>query len=88
MLDLSNLIYRQRLIKLNLPTLQYRRLREDMTEMCKVVTKKCNGKILNLFIKHGNIARGHQYRIEKYRARRNLRQYNFAHRVVNDWNSL
>ena len=78
-----------RLKSCKLPTLHYRRLRGDMIETFKIVSGKydsCAAPILTGL--HSSITRGHDLRLEKFRARYDLRKYFFTNRVVNNWNSL
>jgi len=81
--------YEERLRKLNLPTLTYRRLRGDMIEVFKIVTNKYDqAACSNLFDTNPHSTRGHSYKLFKKRANTNPRKYSFTHRVINPWNSL
>ena len=84
----GNLSYPDRLKKLGLPTLVYRRMRGDMIEMYKIMTEKYDSEVLNLFEINQNVTRGHKFKVIKERPRLDIRKYNFTHRVVNHWNSL
>ena len=86
---LSNLSYEDRLRKLKLPTLSYRRLRGDMIECYKLLNNKYyfnEEDILRL--NHGSSTRGNSMKLCKFRARLDIRKYSFSNRVVNIWNSL
>ena len=86
---LSNLSYEDRLRKLKLPTLSYRRLRGDMIECYKLLNNKYyfnEEDILRL--NHGSSTRGNSMKLCKFRARLDIRKFSFSNRVVNIWNSL
>jgi hypothetical protein len=76
--------YNQRLRKLNMPTLKYRRARGDMIEVFNIL----NG----IYDTHTTIgmmelntqanARGHNKKLKKQSCRLNVRKYPFTSRVV------
>jgi hypothetical protein len=88
--SLKNMEYIQRLRKQNMPTLKYRRAREDMIEVFKIL----NG----IYDMHATIGmmelntqantRGHNKKLKKQSCRLNVRKYSFTSRVVDIWNSL
>ena len=85
---LKDLDYEDRLKKLKLPTLAYRRLRGDLIEVYKIMTGKydpdaCEGLIVR---REGERSTGHPHKIFKERPSRDLRKYGFPHRVVDLWN--
>ena len=85
---LKNLEYEDRLRRLKLPTLAYRRLRGDLIEVYKVMTCKydpevCEGLIVR---REDDRSTGHPHKIFKERANRDLRKNSFPHRVVDVWN--
>ena len=88
--QLKKLEYEERLMKLNLPTLAYRRSRGDLIEAFKIITGKydedCTEGIFQM--RDMGITRGNSKKIFKTRTRLNLRTYSFPHRIVNDWNDL
>jgi len=68
--------YCDRLKACKLPTLHYRRLRGDMIETFKIVSGKydrCAAPILTGL--HSSVTRGHDLRLEKFRARYDLHKY-------------
>ena len=86
---LKNLSYPERLRKLKLPSLSYRRLRGDM-----ITTFKITNGLLDLepgiffsLPPHQN-TRGHSKKLAKEKARTEKRRATFAPRIVNCWNSL
>ena len=87
---LRSLSYPDRLRRLKLPTLVFRRLRGDMVEVYKslhhVYDRRTSRGTLNLV--NNTRTRGHSLKLQKPRARRNVRLNCFGHRVVNDWNQL
>jgi hypothetical protein len=82
--SLKNMEYNQRLRKLNMPMLKYRRARGDMIEVFKIL----NG----IYDIHATIGmmelntRGHNKKLKKQSCRLNMRKYSFTSRVI--WNSL
>ena len=85
---LKGLDYEQRLKKLRLPTLAYRRLRGDLIEVFKVMTGKydpevCEGLIVR---REDDRSTGHPHKIFKERPVKDLRKNSFPHRVVDIWN--
>jgi len=87
---LKELTYPQRLQRLGLSTLVYRRLRGDVVEVYQILEgvydESVSGGILRL--SHNTHTRGHRRKLVKSVSRRNLRLHTFSQRVVNPWNSL
>ena len=87
-----DLPYSQRLKKLKLPTLSYRRLRGDLIEVYKMfeVYDKEVGQFLKLWAdmapRTGN--RGHPRKLYPQHANSQVRRNSFAIRVVKEWNGL
>ena len=87
--QLKGLTYPERLQRLKLPTLVYRRLRGNMIEVYKITHGLCKVKQEELLPKkryYGN--RGHQWQLEKIRVSSSTRQHSFTHRIVTTWNTL
>ncbi len=85
---LQNLNYEERLRKLDLPTLVYRRLGGDMVEVYKILNQHYDPAVnINFQLRKGP-ARGNILKILKPRCRTRLRQGTFQVRVVDAWNSL
>ena len=82
---LKNLSYEERLNKLKLPSLNYRRTRGDMITVFKLAHSK---DFHIMFTPCKNITRGHNLKIEKHFNRLEVRKNCFSHRVVNQWNAL
>ena len=86
---LSQLSYEERLRKLKLPTLTYRRLRGDMIEVFKIMSGKYDPEVSDLFAKSTTQAtRGHGYKLFKKRPKLDVRKFSFCYRVVDIWNRL
>ena len=85
--SLKGLSYQERLCKLKLPTLVYRRVRGDMIETFKIIKiyPKDVTPVLEL---HTGITRGHAYKLSKTRSYKSTRHNFFTTRIVNLWNSL
>ena len=86
---IKNLTYKDRLKRLKLPTLKYRRIRGDMIEVYKILTNKYDSGV-NLYLEkqQDNITRGHSLKLVNNRYHYDLRKVSFAPRIVNVWNSL
>lgn len=87
--EVKDLTYEERLKRLRLPSLYYRRQRGDMIQVYKIVTGKVKLDQDKL-LPPSNVGRtrGHNQKLMKRRSRLNLRKYSFGYRVVDDWNSL
>ena len=88
---LSDLSYEDRLRRLKLPSLSYRRSRGDMIEVYKIMSGKYDPEISNIFQhqeQENRNTRGHKYKLFKPRGRLNISKNSFCIRVVNMWNSL
>jgi hypothetical protein len=86
--ELKGLDYEDRLRRLKLPSLQYRRARGDMIEAYKHLQGHytTNQSLLEL---HGpSTTRGHNLKLKKKYARTSLRRHFFSNRIVDLWNSL
>ena len=87
--NLKNLSYMERLKKLNLPTLSYRRNRADMIQTFKIIQGIDELECTNFFkLDTQSRTRGHSRKLTKLRAHSTLRQRDFSQRVVNLWNDL
>ena len=95
-MGMSDCSYSERLRKLKLPTLHYRRLRADQIQMFKLTHNidtintskpcpRCNNTMLQLSL--AATTRGHKYKYQKQRPE-GIRRHFFAARAVNDWNKL
>ena len=82
--------YSDRLKKLNLPSLVYRRQRRDMIE-CYKLTHHIHDPLTThtLFeFDNNNITRSHPYKLKKPRFNSQKYQHFFTNRIVNPWNGL
>ena len=87
--SLKNLSYEERLEKLKLPTLSYRRLRGDMIEVYKILGGHYDPSLCDILPASGvTHTRGHAKKLYKFRSRLDTRKYSFTQRVVDQWNSL
>ncbi len=86
---LSHLTYEERLSKLKLPSLVYRRNRNDMIQVFKFVHGIWNYTDDGfLDVVSDQRTRGHQYKLFKNRWESALRGHYFTNRVVKLWNEL
>ncbi len=87
--SLKGLEYNERLQKLGLPTLRYRRIRGEMIEVFKMLNVY-DDQVDNILDRPEATAstRGHSFKLNKRHARTNVRLHSFAYRVVNLWNDL
>ena len=86
---LSELSYHDRLLKLGLPTLEYRRLRADLIQTYKIVNNIDNISSKTMFvINNTSNTRGHSQKLVKKQTRTNPSKNILCNRVSNNWNSL
>ena len=87
--DISKLEYQARLEALNLPTLQFRRIRSDMIESFKITHGHFEDNcVKHLFEMKSTNTRVHQYAIKIRHLNTTTRRNYFAFRVASVWNSL
>ena len=87
--NMSGLTYQERLQRLNIPTLSYRRVRGDLIEVFKLVTGKYDNDVAEGLLEiNPRVSRGNKLKLIKKRATLNVRKYFFTNRVVNIWNKL
>ena len=72
----DNLEYKERLKKLKLPTLTYRRLKDDLIEIFKIISQKYDPGVCEGFIdlREDSMTRGHSLKIFKHGWRLNVRK--------------
>ena len=86
---LATMTYYSRLKKLNLESLELRRLRADLTLVYKILFGVIHTKSDRLFsLRDQPQLRGHNYTLNKPRCYSQTRQRFFNIRVINLWNSL
>jgi len=88
-ITIKHLKYKERLQRLKLPTLRFRRIRGDMIEVYKILTcRYCKNVDLHLELHQDNITRGHSLKLVNSRCHYDLRKFPFSARIVNVWKSL
>ncbi len=87
---LRDLSYPERLKRLRLPTLAFRRLRGDMIETFKITHNIYDPRATQGLLHYTphTRTRGHPYKLDKPRCTRTLRLNSFTQRITNNWNSL
>ena len=86
---LQNLPYHKRLSKLNLHSLEKRRLRGDLIEVFKWIKGYNQGNIGKMFyVEKSDRTRGNGFKLKKVRYIKDSSGHWFINRVVNEWNSL
>ena len=87
--SIRHLPYEERLRRLQLPSLYYRRRRGDMIHMFQMFSGGIDVNPEELFtLARRSTTRGHPLKVLKPRADCRVRRSVFAVRVVNDWNAL
>ena len=92
--ELKNMSYKERLQKLKLPTMLYRRMRGDMIETFKILTNKYDADaVAGLLPLHRDTVtrdrtRGHSLKLSKRDFHYNRTKFSFTRRVVDMWNNL
>ena len=86
--ELRQLPYRERLVRLNLPTLHYRRCQYDLIEIFKIINKFEDIGYDQFFQFNDNVTRGHIFKIEKIRCNKSMKLNAFPARSVDAWNGL
>jgi hypothetical protein len=79
--------YEQRLEKLKIPSMTYRRVRGDLIETYKYTHGYYRNENVFTLDTEKN-TRGHQFKLKKPRCRTSQRQHFFSQRVIDRWNNL
>ena len=89
-IGMGDLEYEDRLRKLKLPSLEYRRTRGDMIETFKITHNIYDNKTTKKFfsLQVNSVTRGHPYKINKLSCKSNSYAHFFTNRIINLWNSL
>ena len=87
---MTKLTYEERLKKLNLPSLAYRRVRGDLIETYKIVHNLYDPITTNTLFQfdNNNKTRSHKYKLLKPRLNTTVFQNFFTNRVITAWNNL
>ena len=87
--ELKSLTYEARLKRLNLTTLEIRRIRGDLIEVYRILNglEKINPDSLFTRSRYTNI-RCHTMKLEKKQVHLDIRKYFFTQRVIDYWNAL
>ena len=81
--------YSDRMRELGLPSLQYRRIRADLSDVFKILNGIDNYEKSQLFHTQPlQRTRGHSQKLFKRQFRLDLRRRFFSQRVIDDWNNL
>ena len=89
-IGLYNTSYEERLRKLKLPSLNFRRLRGDRIEVSKIIHNIYDPLTTQKFFKLelNSVTRTNGYKITKNRTNTTPYQHFFSNRITNPWNSL
>jgi len=84
--------YEERLKKLHLPTLKFRRIRGDMVEVYKIFSGKYDATVTSWLTdrhleSHYDL-RGHRFSLNQSQICYDTRKYNFTNRIISIWNGL
>ena len=86
--ELKELSYTERLTKLNLFSLDYRRKQGDMIQLFKILNGIENIDANTMFTFSKSQTRGHSKKLFKPRCKKGFRQHSFCVRSIDPWNSL
>jgi len=87
--SITHLSYEQRLRTLDLPSLKYRRLQGDMTNVYSLLHSIFNlDQVLFFTINYSLRIRGHTFKLLKEQIFKDVRANSFSQRVINSWNHL
>ena len=80
--------YQKRLSSLNLPSLQYCRLRMDLIMTYKILHGTVHLSRDYFFLMNSNPTRTNGMKIYKNHCNKNTRRYSFSQRIIDHWNKL
>ena len=84
------LSYSERLFRLKLPSLEYRRIRGDFIETYKILNNLHDPKTTKslLTLDNNSLTRSHNFKLMKFRVNHKPYQMFYTNRIVNRWNGL
>ena len=86
---LKNLPYRERLIRLGLPALKYRRIRGDMIELYKAIKEHYDSDtVAKITFTPYASTRGNNFKLFSHHSTYELTKHFFINRVINVWNTI
>ena len=86
---ISHLSYKDRLIYLGLPSLEYRRRRAEMLQVFKILHNYDRVSTKDLLkLSNYSRTRGHNLKLQKQTVKSKIRKNSFSIRVVDTWNNL
>lgn len=86
--ELNGLGYTERLTRLKLFSMDYRRKRGDMIQLFKILKGFEDISVESMFTFSTTCTRGHHFKLYKPNCYKSFRQHSFAVRVISPWNSL
>ena len=87
--EMAHLSYEERLQKLQLPSLKFRRLRGDLIQLYHMVHDEDSFNFNKFFTFAKNQGtRGHNFKLYKHQCNKNVRKYSFSFRCIDIWNNL
>ena len=85
----QDITYRQRLEKLSLDTLEFRRLKFDLITAYKIIFGHLKIDKHNFFqFSDNDRTRGHEYKLKLPLPHTNTFKFSFSYRIVSVWNSI
>ena len=86
---LRDLSYTERLKKLDLPTLKYRRFRCDLIQVCKIINQIDDLKVDTFFTPtKSDISRNAECKLYVEYSKTNARKFTYSNRIAPAWNTL
>ena len=86
--NLKDLPYPEQLKSLGLKTLAFRRKRNDIIQVFRILKGIDKPEPSHFFTESITLTRGHRLKLKKPRVDTRMRQHSFSQRVINVWNSL
>ena len=86
--QLKNLSYEERLKALDLPSLEYRRLRGDLIQMYNLLSSNSDNYKYFFELNKNDRTRGHNLKLVQHHCKLDSRKYSFSMRAISTWNNL
>jgi len=86
--SIRKLTYHERLQRLQLTTLESRRVRGDLIEVFKIINGSVDVSYKHYFVVPNTGLRGHEFKLFKNRFNTTIRKNSFSQTVIDHWNNL